>query len=666
MKREGNAWKITIPFYEGDYRYAFSVNGYTWLKDPDNPQTAKTPYGNECSLFKVGQETLASKRTGKDGRTVPQGLYHDQTSAYLSINEHVLSVRFRVQKISGTKAVLVLRKPKEGTEELEMHKAWEDTYFEYYECDAHMSEYPAEYFFKAENGENVAFFSTAGASADMDAVVSFVIDESLSAVFDVPSWAMGAVFYEIFTDRFYNGDRETDPQNIAKWGSKPTTRNFFGGDIKGIIDKLDYLQSLGVEAIYLTPIFWSKSNHKYDTLDYFKIDPHFDTSRELKQLVTEAHSRGIRVILDAVFNHTSDEFWAFEDVLRKQQRSKYAIWYFPIKFPVKRPRLVKAMLNIRLPRRVRHWLMSAFPLRYETFAGVSHMPKVNMLNPETADYFTRVAEYWIQEADIDGWRFDVAFGIPYSFWKELRARLKKLKPDIYLLGEFGNGNPDPSAWVGQEAFDAVMNYPLRTIIIDFVVLERLHVTEFYQKLAELMGKLPKRALHVMYNLLGSHDTPRLMTICQRDIKKAKLAVFLQMTLPGAPAIYYGDEVGMQGENDPDCRRTMSWIADEWNMELLKYYKQLIKARKEHASLTLGNFTPLMMDHVKNVFAFQTKYKKELSVIIVNNSFEALEISFKDNRQFKEILTEAAYKPVKGFIKVNVPPKQGVLLVATSM
>jgi len=662
MKHEGNVWRITIPLYEGDYRYAFSVNGYMWLKDPDNPQTAKTPYGGECSLFKVGQETLLIKIRSKEGEEVPKGLYHDQTSAYLSVNEHMFSVRLRTQKNSTTKATLIVKK-KEGIEELEMNKAWEDPYFEYYECNAHMNKYPMQYFFKAENGKNVAFFSEVGTSTDPNAIVSFVIDESLSAIFDVPSWAVGAVFYEIFPDRFYNGDKETDPPHTAKWGDKPTTRNFFGGDLKGIIDKLDYLKSLGVEVLYLTPVFLSKSNHKYDTLDYFKIDPHFGSSQALKRLVKEAHSKGIRVILDAVFNHTSDEFWAFEDLLRKQRKSNYANWYFPIKFPVKRPRLMKVVLNKRLPRCVRRWLMFAFPLRYETFAGVSHMPKVNMLNPETADYFMKVAEYWIQEADIDGWRFDVAFGIPCAFWKQLRARLKKLKRDVYLLGEFGNGNPDPSAWVGQKTFDAVMNYPFRSIIFDFIINNNIRSEQFHRRLAELMGKLPKKALDVSYNLLGSHDTPRLFTVCRNDVKKLKLAVLLQMTLPGAPAIYYGDEVGLSGNIDPDCRRTMLWQKKDWNEDILDWHKLLIKARKEHPCLKSGKFEMLTMDDERNVYVFKREDTSESCIVVINNGQASYKFSLKSESTFIDVSSGAIHQPsASGVVAFDVNAKEGALLV----
>jgi len=661
MERQGRTWKRTLYLYEGDYRYVFAIDGYTWLGDPDNPVTARNPSGTECSLFMVGRELLEAPISRNDGKIELEGLYHDQTPRFLDVNKDEALFRFRAKKGDLTQAVLVLKGKEAVEKEFEMRRSWEDKYFEYYEHAAHIESYPLEYSFKARDGNVTVYFTSSGASPDPRASADFVLDKS-SSVFEVPGWARGAVFYQIFPDRFYNGDRTNDPPRVTKWGDKPKRNNFFGGDLKGIIEKMDHLESLGIDAIYLTPIFSSNSNHKYDVYDYFRVDPHFGDENTLRRLVKEAHKRGIKVILDAVFNHTSYEFWAFKDVLKNQEKSRYVNWYFMKKFPIEGRALTKAVSRLPFTSEFRYLLRFKFPPPYETFAGVPFMPKLNLLNPETAEYFMNVAEHWIREADVDGWRFDVAFGVPYEFWTKLRARLKELKPDVYLLGEFGNGNPDPSAWVGPEAFDAVMNYPLRSIILDFVVFERLGVEEFHRRLMELMGKLPEKALYVMYNLLGSHDTPRLLTLCKGDAKKAKLAILLQMTLPGVPAVYYGDEVGLLGRRDPDCRRTMPWNAGEWNTELLTYYEQLIRARKEHPSLTLGGFEPLLKDDTKSAYVFQRKHKGESTVISVNNGVYPAEVSFKSNKPFLEVLTGTTYEPVKNFVEVTMPPKQGCLLV----
>lgn len=293
------------------------------------------------------------------------------------------------------------------------------------------------------------------------------------------------------------------------------------------------------------------------------------------------------------------------------------------------------------------------------------MPKLNLLNDETAEYFMKVAEYWIREVNIDGWRFDVAFGIPYEFWKKLRARLKRVKPDVYLLGEFGNGNSDPSAWIGSESFDAVMNYPLRSIILDFVVFEKIDVEDFHQRLMNLLGKLPKKALHTMYNLLGSHDTPRLLTVCKDDVKKAKLAILLQMTLPGAPAIYYGDEIGLHGRSDPDCRRTMVWDMKKRNLELLSYCEKLIKIRKEHPALAIGDLNIKVKDKQRNICVFERTYKNDFVIICINNNIKETAISVQSNELLLEAFSKRHFEPQNGVVIINVPPKEGVILLKNS-
>lgn len=661
MKREGKTWKLTIPLYEGDYRYAFVVDGYKWLTDPDNQRKARNPYGMKCSFFMVGEELLTTFTTRNDGKIQLNGLYHDQTPRYLDLEQNYAFFRFRTKKNDVNTVALVLKGLKESEKEFEMEKSWEDKYFDYYERLIRIAKYPLKYFFKIEDANITAYFSSSGSSYTKDTVADFALDEECMSIFQVPQWAKGAVFYQIFPDRFYNGDRKNDPYKVARWGDKPTRHNFFGGDLKGIIEKLDYLEELGIDAIYLTPIFCSRSNHKYDIYNYFQVDPHFGDDHTLKNLVKEAHKRGIKIVLDAVFNHTSDQFWAFKDIVKNQQKSKYVSWYFVRKIPVQRRRLVKALLKLRLPLRLRLLLFKSPPY-YETFAGVPFMPKVNLLNAEAAKYFMTVAEYWIREANIDGWRFDVAFGIPYEFWKKLRVRLKKLKPDLYLLGEFGDGNPDPSAWVGAEAFDAVMNYPLRSLILDFVVFEIMGVEEFHQKLTELMGRLPKKALHVMYNLLGSHDTPRILTLCKGDVKKAKLAMLLQMTLPGAPAIYYGDEVGILGENDPDCRRTMPWNREEWNLELLDYYKQLIKIRKKEPAFAKGDLRVILKDEGKQIYVFERSHEEHSAIVGVNNSLNKVSFRLEGNKPLLQVFSDKLLKPQNDVIKIDISPKEGIILI----
>jgi len=662
MRREGDLWKVTMPLYEGSYGYVFAVDGYEWLVDPDNPETARSPYGTGCSVLRVGGDLLNVKCTRADGKIEMRGLYHDQTPIFLDVNRESIYFKFRTMRDDVSKAIVVIEG--DGREEVEMERLWSDKHFDYYEACTPLSG-PMSYFFRVVDNDSVAYFSASGYSNDEDSVVNFNLDQS-SRLFEIPDWVRSAVLYQIFPDRFFNGDTSNDPPRVAEWGGKPTRSNFFGGDLKGIIDKLDYLTGLGVDTIYLTPIFCSHSNHKYDTYDYYRVDPSFGDNETLAKLVKEAHSRGIRVVLDGVFHHTSDEFWAFKDVVKNQSESRYSDWYFPRKFPVRNRGnlLLNALLRLPLPSQLRAWLKVRFPPRYETFAGVPGMPKLNLLNPEAAEYFLKTAEHWIREADIDGWRLDVAFGIPHLFWKDFRSRMKAAKPNAYLLGEIGDVESDISPWVGDGAFDAVMNYPLRRTILDFFVCESIDVEDFDYRLAEMRAKLPRKALFAMYNLLGSHDTPRILTLCESDIIKARLAVLFQMTFPGAPAIYYGDEVGLQGGSDPDCRRTMVWDPSSWNLELFSHYRKLIEIRRKHPALVHGDFSVVIKNKEKTVYGYRRTYGDERITIVINNSSKRAETRLEvcPECRFADLLTGEEYESQNGSTAIEVEPKSGLILL----
>lgn len=662
MKREGDVWKLTMLLYEGEYGYVYMVDGYKWVVDPDNPETDISPYKMRCSILRVGGDLLSVMSAEGDGKLELRGLYHDQTPRFLDVDGQNVYFKFRTMKDDVSKAMVVIKSHAE--KEVEMERVWWDKHFDYYEAYAVISG-PARYFFKVVDKDAVAYFSASGPSCDEHSVVGFKLDPTSFRFFEVPNWVRGAVFYQIFPDRFYNGDTSNDPPDVSEWGDKPTRSNFFGGDLKGIIEKLDYLANLGVNVIYLTPIFSSESNHKYDIYDYYRVDSIFGDKEALKGLVREAHARGIKVVLDGVFHHTADEFWAFQDILKNQRKSKYTDWYFVRKFPAKNrgSLLINALLRLPLPSKLRLWLKMRFPPPYETFAGEFGMPKLNLLNLETSEYFLKVAEYWIKEADIDGWRIDVAFGIPHEFWKKFRSRVKAVKPNAYLLGELGNVKCEVSPWVGDEAFDAVMNYPLRRIILDFFVRESIGVDEFDYRLAELRAKLPRKALFVMYNLLGSHDTPRILTLSRGDVRKAKLAVLFQMTFPGAPAIYYGDEAGLLGDGDPDCRRTMIWDIRKRNLELFNYHKKLIEIRRKHPALVYGEFNVMMKDEKKRVYGYKRTYGNEEIIIIINNGREKGGIQLLVNHEcrFTDLLKDREYESHNRKVAVEIEPKNGLIL-----
>ena len=379
---------------------------------------------------------------------------------------------------------------------------------------------------------------------------------------DPPEWAANAVFYQIFPERFENGDSSLDPANVADWEDQPTRSNFFGGDIQGIIDRLEYVDDLGATALYLTPVFESPSNHKYNTTDYMSVDPGFGDEETLSQLVDAAHDRDIRVVLDAVFNHCGRGFEPFQDVLEHGADSEYADWFHIREFPIREE-----------PRPT-----------YDAFAFEPYMPKLNTEHPEVREYLLEVATYWLETVDIDGWRLDVANEVDHDFWREFRREVKRVKPDAYILGEVWH-NAQP--WLEGDQFDAAMNYPFSYAVYGFLVDEEIDAPEFANRMDRFLARYPDRVNDVMFNLLGSHDTPRLLYRLDGDRDRLRLALTLLLTFRGAPCLYYGDEIAMTGGDDPDCRRPMIWDRTEQDLDLRGFVRDLIATRTADDALRNG-------------------------------------------------------------------------------
>lgn len=433
-----------------------------------------------------------------------------------------------------------------------------------------------------------------------------------------PEWVKETVWYQIFPERFANGDPANDPEGTLPWNSKPHPGrdDFYGGDLQGVIDKLDYLQELGINGIYFCPIFKAKSNHKYDTIDYFEIDPDFGDKETFKRLVDEAHKRGIRIMLDAVFNHIGIESPQWQDVLQNQEKSRYADWFHIRKFPVE---------DVR--NRSTEELEQAGTLNYETFAFTGHMPKLNTANREVQDYLIDIATYWIKEFDIDAWRLDVANEVDHQFWKRFYRETTRLKENFYIVGEIWHTS---QSWLHGDEFHAVMNYAFTDIIADFFIKGEITAVELAGKINEHFMKHRQQTNEVMFNMLDSHDTPRLLTMCNGDKDVMKAALAFMFMHYGSPCIFYGTEIGLEGENDPDCRKCMVWDEEEQDRELFNFMQQLIKLRKEYADLishgsliwhdvrekTVG-FTKQRNDH-KLVCYFHKGYE-DLAIALENKS-----------------------------------------------
>ncbi|MEK0312794.1 alpha-glycosidase [Cohnella sp. 56] len=378
-------------------------------------------------------------------------------------------------------------------------------------------------------------------------------------VFAPPSWVKDSVFYQIFPERFANGDPSLNPEITEPWGGEPTPRNFFGGDLKGVRDHLDHIERLGVNAIYFTPVFEATTNHKYDTTDYLKVDPHFGTNEDLKALVEACHARGIRVLLDAVFNHAGKTFPPFVDVLEKGEASEYAGWFHVREFPLQ--------------------VTGGIPT-YETFAFEPIMPKLNTEHPDVKKYLLDVARYWVEEIGIDGWRLDVANEVDHAFWREFRHTVKSVNPEAYILGEIWH---DSMMWLQGDQFDAVMNYPFTNAVLDFFAKDKIDADGFANAIGKQLAAYPQTVTESAFNLLDSHDTARLLTLCGGNERRMKLAALFQLTYPGVPCIYYGDEVGMAGGGDPGCRGCMVWDESEQDADLLRFYSETIALRRAHGA-----------------------------------------------------------------------------------
>ncbi|HEY8869415.1 MAG TPA: glycoside hydrolase family 13 protein [Candidatus Limnocylindrales bacterium] len=430
---------------------------------------------------------------------------------------------------------------------------------------------------------------------------------------DTPAWARDAVFYQIFPDRFAASERVPKPAPMEPWDAPPTLHGFKGGDLLGVVEHLDHIASLGANAIYLNPIFQSASNHRYHTYDYFTVDPLLGGNEALRELLDAAHARDIRVVLDGVFNHTGRGFWPFHHVLESGAASPYRRWFHFDEEALEHGIAVDAYpegreragvgINDPVPGTdAGEGAASRAHFGYEAWWDLPALPKLNIDEPVVREYVWSVAEHWLRFG-IDGWRLDVPGEIQDPpFWAEFRRRCRAVNPEAYLVGEIWMVAPD---WVAGDRFDALMNYPLAEAILGFVAGGSLNEPlvwshreyagiypidgpAFAGRLVELLSAYDPDVTAVQLNLLGSHDTPRPISILGGDRAALELAVALQATLPGAPCIYYGDEIGLAGGLDPDSRRAFPWNPARWDEELLASTRRLFALRHAEPLLRRGH------------------------------------------------------------------------------
>ncbi|MEK4058661.1 MULTISPECIES: alpha-glycosidase [Paenibacillus] len=518
--------------------------------------------------------------------------------------------------------------------EIIMEKAASDDRFDYWEAAVRPKYKRLSYTFRVSKGQENVYLLDNGIRSECpqppNHFYEFPYIHQID-LFKVPNWAKDAVFYQIMTERFANGDPANDPEGTEAWGGTPKLDNFFGGDLQGVLDHLDDLHELGINAVYFTPLFLSPSNNKYDIVDYKKIDPHFGDNELLKHVVEECHLRGIRVMLDAVFNHCSDKFPPFQDVLEKGEYSVYKDWFHINSFPAE--------------------VADGIPT-YDTFGFFGNMPKFNTANYEVRAYLLEVAEYWIKEIKVDGWRLDVANEVDHHFWRDFRKVVKSANPEAYIVGEVWS---DSLTWLLGDQFDSVMNYPFSGTVLEFFNGGMDGIT-FGQRIGALLMRYPQQTNEVVFNLLGSHDTPRLLTVVGEDKRRLKLAVVFLFTFMGTPCIYYGDEIGLTGTEDPDCRKCMEWDEKKQDRELYDFYQMMIFLRKGHKALREGRFRILVACENDPCIVYERADEIIHFTVWMNNSPEPRTLRHPmETDDWQDALTGEPVAPKEGIMHISLDP-----------
>lgn len=515
-------------------------------------------------------------------------IFHDTTKKYAyALEKGRFAIRLKTKK-NDIKRVTLHYQDKyipvhfmDTRAQMEMVKIASDNYCDYYEAQVEMDMVCLRYQFELEdyNGQ-IYYYANHEFYEEMRTHIDYMYDcpQNLreEEIFETPEWAKNKIVYQIFPSRFATS------KSVSKedWYQAPIGHQAdLKGDLRGIIDHLEHLKDLGVDIVYMTPIFESPSSHKYNTVDYYKIDSSFGTEEDMKELVEKAHALGLRVIMDAVFNHTGTDFFAFKDVQEKQEASAYMDWYYIDSFP----------LNMEWGKKP----------NFKTFSYFPGMPKLNLQNDEVAEYFIGVGRYWIENCHIDGWRLDVGDEVSHRFWRRFRKAMKEVNSEVLIVGEIWHHAED---FLDGEEWDTVMNYPFCFAIENLVANQTITASQFLGQMGYLEGNLHCRVYPLLWNLIDSHDFSRFMYRCGEDVNRFQLGVGLQLLWPGMPFIYYGDEFGMTGGADPDCRRGMVWDEAYQNKEVYERYRKLIQLRKEHPVLTEGKTMKVFCDDKAGIFA----------------------------------------------------------------
>ncbi|KEK25947.1 alpha-glycosidase [Bacillus gaemokensis] len=581
-----------------------------------------------------------------------EAIYHRPKDNYAyAYNERALHIRLRTKKNDVDGILLVYGDPYEWqdgkwiTANIPMEKSSSTDLFDYWFVSIEPKFKRLRYGFELKNNTETIIYTERGFFSEIpnDDVGNFFCFPFIHEkdVFTAPSWIKDTVWYQIFPERFANEDPSCNPVDTLPWGSTdPTATNFFGGDFAGIIQHLDYLAKLGISGIYFTPIFTAHSNHKYDTIDYMEIDPQFGTKETFRKLVNACHERGIKIMLDAVFNHSGYFFDKFQDVLEKGDQSIYTDWFHMHEFPI---------VTEPLPN-------------YDTFAFTPYMPKLNTAHPDVKEYLLEVGRYWVREFHIDGWRLDVANEVDHSFWREFRSEIKAINPEVYILGEIWH---DALPWLQGDQFDAVMSYPVTNALLSYFANETIRASEFMEQITASLHSYSMNVNEAAFHLLDSHDTPRVLTICNGNKDKVKLLYVFHLSFIGSPCIYYGDEIGMDGGMDPDCRKCMVWDEDKQDKTLLTHIQTLISLRKQYKAFGgHGKFQCIEANDEQGYISYTKTHGNETIFFVLNptNHQITAPIPFEiSSKKIVNLYTKEEFSAEANSLQVTLPPYEFSIL-----
>ena len=418
----------------------------------------------------------------------------------------------------------------------------------------------------------------------------------------VPDWVHDAVVYNIFPDSFATSRKYISHESVQMGYNGQTVKGKLGGTLRGVAENVDYLKDLGINCVYVNPIFAAGEYHKYDLLDYFHVDPVFGGEVAFREMVDTLHANGIRIIIDGVFNHCGWYFFAFDDVVRNQEKSQYCDWFYHLEFPVERPETPEI-----------------YPT-YACFAYERMMPKLDTANPEVRDYFCKVGRYWVEEFGIDGWRLDVASEVDDGFWRAFRKAVKEVNPDTLLIGEVWES---ANHWLQGDMFDSAMNYDFRKHCNLFFAEQSIDAADFAGRITNMLMRYRVQTVPAQLNLLDSHDVSRFLSLCNGDATKYKLAILFMMTFVGMPTVFYGDELGIRGVLEEEYRHPMPWSGGD--TELRAFFKKAISMRHEFTALRRGNFRMVSAEAGRGLIVFTRKLRNQTVTVCINHGKESAEL-----------------------------------------